>query len=317
MLLTSSGLRVIGASLSVPKKSFTNNNIWPESSEWVEKNLGIQERRHISGTESLINLCFEAAVQSIESAGITAEEIDTIIVATSTPDYINPSMAAIIHGMIGARQDCPAMDVQAVCAGFIYAMGIVASFSNSNAGKYFLIIGADQFSKITDFDQRDSVFFGDAAAAMVIHKTKNSNKFVLELFADGTGWKDFHTNQNEKKFRHNGKAVTLNATEKIPDAIRSVCEKTDIDPSLISHFFTHQPSKVVLDKIEQNLGLNTNKIYRNLINRGNTASASIPSVFVDSNKFKEIKQGEWVCFAAIGSGWVWGAAILEWNTSSD
>jgi 3-oxoacyl-[acyl-carrier-protein] synthase-3 len=317
MLISASGLQIIGVGLSVPDKNVTNEEIWPDTSEWVKNNLGIQARRHISHGESLLDLCFKAATESLKSAGISALDIDCIIVATSTPDYINPSMAAIIHGMIGARQDCPAMDVQAVCAGFIYALGVAASFSNNNAGKHFLIIGADQFSKITDFDARDSVFFGDAAAAMIIKKTNSTNQFALELFADGAGWKDFHTHQDDRKFKHNGKAVTLKATEKIPEAILGLCKKIGLDHDKISHFFTHQPSKVVLDKIELSLGLAPNKIYRNLETRGNTASASIPSVFVDANKFKEIKQGEWVCFAAIGSGWVWGAAILEWVTNSD
>jgi 3-oxoacyl-[acyl-carrier-protein] synthase-3 len=306
------GLRIIGSSLSVPKENLRNDEIWPETSEWVQNNLGIKSRSHLNSEETLLQLCIEAAKKCIADSGLMPQDIDCIIVATSTPEYVNPSMAAIVHGNVGAKPTCPAFDIQAVCAGFIYALGMVASLANSGSGKNFLVIGADQFSKITDFTRRDSVFFGDAAAAIMIKKTDSKNLFAVNLFADGKNWEDFHTRNSEEKFKQNAKEVTKNAVQKIPDAVIEICNKLDLNPSQISHYFTHQPSKIVLDKVEERLGVKPNSIYRNLSNRGNTASASIPSVFFDSGKFRLIKSGEYVCFAAIGSGWVWGVAILQW-----
>jgi len=315
MRIKTSGLQVIGASLSVPSRIVGNDDIWPETKEWVEENLGMKSRHYLSGSETLLDLCIDSAKNCIADSGLTPEDIDCIIIATSTPDYINPSMAAIVHGEIGARQNCPAFDIQAVCAGFVYALGLVASLANSGSGKNFLVIGADQFSKITDFTKRDCVFFGDAAASMMIKKTESINLFAVNLYADGKNWLDFHTPRSEEKFKQNAKEVTKNAVQKIPDAILEICNENDLAPTQISHFFTHQPSKVVLDKVEERIGFEPNSIYRNLTQRGNTASASIPSVFFDSGKFRSIKSGEFVCFAAIGSGWVWGVALLQWKTN--
>ena len=315
MRIKTFGLQVIGANLSVPSRIVGNGDIWPETKEWVEDNLGIKSRAHLSNGETLLSLCIESAKNCIEDSGLTPQDVDCIIIATSTPDYVNPSMAAIVHGSIGARQSCPAFDIQAVCAGFIYALGMVAALANSGSGKNFLVIGADQFSKITDFTKRDCVFFGDAAAAIMIKKTESNNLFAANLYADGKNWSDFHTPRLEGKFKQNAKEVTKNAVQKIPDAILEICHENNIVPSQISHFFTHQPSKVVLDKVEERLGVEPNSIYRNLAHRGNTASASIPSVFFDSGKFRSIKPGELVCFAAIGSGWVWGVALLQWKTN--
>ena len=317
MKIKTTGLKVVGSSLSVPKNNLENQEIWPETKQWVEDNLGIKSRSHLVNGESLINLCVEAAKNCILDSGITSQDIDCIIIATSTPEYINPSMAAIVHGEIGARQNCPAFDIQAVCAGFIYALGMVAALADAGSGKNFLVIGADQFSKITDFTRRDCVFFGDAAAAIMVRKTELDNLFVANLYADGKNWSDFHTTDLGSKLKQNAKEVTKNAVQKIPAAILEICHEVNLKPEDISHYFTHQPSKIVLDKVEERLGVKPNSIYRNLANRGNTASASIPSVFFDSGKLRAIKSGEFVCFAAIGSGWVWGVAILQWETNSD
>lgn len=313
MFINSSGLQVIGSSLSLPKNYKSNLEIWPSSANWVETNLGIKSRYYLADGEDLISLCIESALEAIKTANILPADIDCIIVATSTPDFINPSMAAIVHGAINAREDCPAFDIQAVCAGFLYGLGIVASFATSNAGKYFLVIGADQFSKITNFETRDCVFFGDAAASMVIKSSKSKHIFAAEIYADGKGWKDFHTSSEAKQFVMNGKAVSDMASKKIPEAITNICKKLNINKSDISYYFTHQPSKIVLDKVENSLEIKPGKLFRNLENRGNTASASIPSVFFDSNMLSNIKSGDLVCFAAIGSGWVWGVAIMEWG----
>jgi len=313
MLIRSNGLSIVGSSLSLPESSKLNSEIWPSTSEWVEKTLGIESRRHISGSEKLIDFCITSAKNAIESANLKPQDIDCIIIATSTPDYINPSMAAIVHGAIGARNECPAFDIQAVCAGFIYGMGILASLAESSGKGNYLLIGADQFSKITDFDKRDSVFFGDAAAAMIIKKSENKSIFAAEIYADGKNWMDFHTPNTTKKFAMNSRAVNSMASEMLPKAVKDLCNKLSIEVSDISFFFTHQPSKVVLDKVESALDLNEGRIHRNLSTRANTASASIPSVFFDSAQMSKIKAGELVCFAAIGAGWVWGVAIMEWG----
>jgi 3-oxoacyl-[acyl-carrier-protein] synthase-3 len=315
VLINANGLQVIGCGASYPKNSYTNEEVFSETAEWVKSKLGISSRGFVSKEESIIDLCLVAVEEAIRSGGITSDMLDGIIVATSTPEYINPSTAAIIHGAIGAKEECAALDIQGVCAGFIYALGIAASLGSCGAGKYFLVVGMDQFSQITDFESRDSVFFGDAAGAVVVEFTGQDTLFALELKASGENWRDFHTSRLDGKFKMDSKAVSESATNRLPKAILDLCKKNKIEVAQINHFFTHQPSKAVLDKVEEVIGSPDVGIYRNLQNRGNTASASIPTVFYDSGMFSKIQDGEIVCFAAIGAGWVWGVALLEWKRS--
>jgi 3-oxoacyl-[acyl-carrier-protein] synthase-3 len=313
MLINANGLQVIGCGASSPRNSYTNEEVFPETAEWVTRILGISSRGFVSKEETIIDLCLAAVEEAIRSSGISSEMLDGIIVATSTPEYINPSTAAIIHGAIGAKEECAALDIQGVCAGFIYALGIAASLGSCGAGQYFLVIGMDQFSQITDFESRDSVFFGDGAGAVVVQFTGQDSLFALELKADGEHWKDFYTSRLDGKFKMDSKAVSESATSRLPKAIHDLCKKNNIEVNQIDHFFTHQPSKAVLDKVEMAIGSPENGFYRNLQHRGNTASASIPTVFYDSGMFSKIKDGDIVCFAAIGAGWVWGVALLEWK----
>jgi 3-oxoacyl-[acyl-carrier-protein] synthase-3 len=306
------GLKLLGSGSSIPSKKVSNNNLWPESSNWVSERLGILERRFISGQETLSELCVSAAVEALNSAGISASDLDCIIIATSTPDHINPSMASLVHGRLKAPTSCAAFDVQGVCAGFVYALGLMSSLAQSNSGKYFLLIGADQFSTITDFSSRDCVFFGDAAGALVFEKTHSNSYLAVELSASG-GSEAFYTPIKSRTFEMNSKEVSRYANKTLPESIRSVCKFANVKIDEISYFFTHQPSKPVLDSLEFSLGLKEGILQRNIHNRGNTAAATIPLVFHESNLKTKINNGELICFAGIGSGWVWGSAIMKWE----
>jgi 3-oxoacyl-[acyl-carrier-protein] synthase-3 len=317
MLIDASGLQVIGCGASSPNRIVTNEELFPSTAEWVKQRLGISSRGYVSQDQSILDMCLAAVQEAIQTSGISVDQLDAIIVATSTPEYVNPSTASIIHGAIGAAEDCAALDIQGVCAGFIYALGMAGALGACKAGKYFLIVGADQFSQITDFESRDSVFFGDAAGAIIVEFTDKDSLFALELKADGKQWRDFHTTRKGNTFHMNSKAVSESATRRIPEAIIDLCNKKNLTVGQIDHFFTHQPSKAVLDKVEENLGFPSVGIYRNLEKRANTASASIPTVFYDSGMFSKIQDGEIVCFAAIGAGWVWGVALLEWRINSN
>ena len=244
---------------------------------------------------------------------IMAHELDAIIVATSTPDFINPSMASMLHGRLGAHINCASFDVQAVCAGFVYALGTVTSLIASGAGKNFLVVGADQFSKITDFDDRNCVFFGDAAGAMVVTSTSGDSFLNVELKTEGKGWESFNTPSDTKKFKMNSSEVSKNATAKLPASIRSISEFSGISTDEINWFVTHQPSKPVLDSLEVELMIAPGRLLRNIEYRANTAGATIPLLFSEMEVMSRAKSGDYICFSAIGSGWVWGSAILKWE----
>ena len=313
MRLRANGLKIIGSGSSVSDQFISNFDLRPDTAVWVKDRLGIVERRHLQTDESLISIVEKAALQALEMSNLKVEEIDCIIIATSTPDFINPSMAAILHGRLGASSNCASFDIQAVCAGFVYALGTVTSLIASGAGKNFLIVGADQFSKITDFDDRNCVFFGDAAGAMIIQSTSGDSFLNVELHSEGKGWESFHTPSGTRTFKMNSSEVAKSATVKLPASIRSICESSGISTDEITWFVTHQPSKPVLDSLEAELKIKPGSLLRNIEHRGNTAGATIPLLFSEMDVLSRAKSGDYICFSAIGSGWVWGSAILKWE----
>ena len=313
MYLKCNGIKIIGSGSAVPRNVVSNFSIRSETALWVKTRLGISERRHLSSEESFLDLIERASREAIDSSGINPSQLDGIIVATSTPSYWNPSMAAILQGRLGARANCASFDLQAVCAGFVYALGTVASLISSGAGTNFLIVGADQFSKITDFNDRNCVFFGDAAGAMIIQATKGDSFMAVELNSDGMGWQSFHTPASAGTFKMNASEVAISAKEKLPASIRSISQFSGIPVSKIDWFVTHQPSKPVLDSLEKELDILPGRLLRNIEYRGNTAGATIPLLFSEMNVLKRAKVGDYICFSAIGAGWVWGSAILKWE----
>ena len=313
MRLRCNGVRIIGSGSSISKNSVINDLLWPETAEWVESRLGIKERSHLRSDELLIDNIEEAALAALQMSKLAPGDLDAIIIATSTPDYINPSMATILHGRLGAKTSCASFDLQAVCAGFVYALGNVAALISSGAGKNFLVVGADQFSKITDFNNRNCVFFGDAAGALVIQATQGDSFLSVELNSEGSGWESFKTPRESGTFEMNSTDVARNATAKQPASIRSICEFSEISPDEINWFVTHQPSKPVLDSLEMELQITPGRLLRNIESRGNTAGATIPLLFSEMDVMNRAKSGDYICFSAIGSGWVWGSAILKWQ----
>lgn len=313
MRLRASGIKIIGSGSAVSEGVRNNLDIRPETALWVEDRLGIKERRHLQSGESLLTLVEQSSSVALEASGLVPGDLDGIIVATSTPDFINPSMAAILHGRLGAKSECASFDLQAVCAGFVYALGTVASLIASGAGKNFLLIGADQFSKITNFEDRNCVFFGDAAGAMVVQATQGNSFLAVELNTEGEGWQSFHTPSDSREFIMNASEVSKSATAKLPASIRSICDFSGISVEEIDLFVTHQPSKPVLDSLEESLGIPSERLLRNIENRGNTAGATIPLLFSEMEVITRAKSGDYICFSAIGSGWVWGSAILKWE----
>ena len=313
MKLRVAGVKITGSGSAVSEGIRSNTDLRPETAMWVEERLGIKERRHLQSGESLLSLIEQASNDALGMAGLRSEDLDGIIIATSTPDYVNPSMAAMLHGRLGAKSECASFDLQAVCAGFVYALATVASLIASGAGKNFLLIGADQFSKITNFDDRNCVFFGDAAGAMIVQATQGDSFLTVELNTEGQGWESFHTPSDSREFKMNASEVAKSATVKLPASIRSVSEYSGVAIDEINWFVTHQPSKPVLDSLEEALQIPPGRLLRNIEYRGNTAGATIPLLFSEMEVMKRARSGDYVCFSAIGSGWVWGSAILKWE----
>ncbi len=322
-------VKIIGTGSYVPEQIYTNKfieSLVETNASWIEKNLGIKERRIASECQATSDLAAEAAINAIEDAGLLVEDIDLIIVATSTPDRLAPSTAAILQDKIKAY-NAVAFDIAAVCSGFLYGMSVATQFIASGVYDNVLVIGADTFSKITDWKRRDCVFFGDGAGAAVFSNGNVNEGFqAFRLFTDGRGKWNFtipaggseipsskETLENgQHYFEMDGSAVSETATKVLPKAINQVLEDTGLTIDDIDYMIPHQPSIRILHKTAEIIGLPWEKVMTNMDKYANTSGGTIPILLDEVNKSGKLKKGDVVLFAAVGSGWTYGASILKW-----
>lgn len=292
---------------------------------WIQKNLGIKERR-ISTGETTSDLATEAAKIALKDAGIKATELDLIIIATATPDQVAPSCAVFVQENLGAFQSV-AFDISAVCSGAVFAIATAVQFIKSGMYKNVLVVGADTFSTITDWDRRDSVFFGDGAGAMVIsHTTEDKGFQDFLLHTDGRGKEAWHipaggsqlvtseeTVKNKQHyFQMDGQAVFQTAVDVVPKSIEQLLHKNNLSIDQIDHMIPHQPSVRILQSIAETIGLPWEKVHTNMDRYANTSGGTIPIMLDEAHKAGHLKKGDHILFAAVGAGWTWGTAIYKW-----
>lgn len=322
-------VKIIGTGSYVPETIYTNEyleTIIETNSEWIFENIGIKERRIASKNESTSDLASRAGEIAIKDAGLSTDDIDLIIVATATPDRKAPSTAAIVQSKIGAF-NAAAFDINAVCSGFLFAMSVASQYIASGVYNNILVIGADTFSKITDWTRRDAVFFGDGAGAAVLSSGNVTEGFLAyRLYTDSS--KDMYgftipgggseiplnnENLNEQYFQMNGKSVFNSATSALPKAINQVLEDTGLKIDDIDIMIPHQPSIKILQKTAEIIGLPFEKVMTNMDRYANTSGGTIPILLDEVNKLGKLKKGSIVLFAAVGSGWTYGASIIKWS----
>jgi 3-oxoacyl-[acyl-carrier-protein] synthase-3 len=279
------------------------------NAKWTEETLGIRQR-HISPYPTSIS-AVKAGEKALENAGISPLDINLIIVATATPDFMAPSTAALVQHKIGAV-NAAAFDLNAVCAGFLYALHVANQFIIAQTYKNILIIGADTFSQITDWDDRSCIFFGDGAGAVVLSGTPNGGIIGTDIYSDGSGENGFKT-EHGKTFVMNGQFVYKSATTLLPQAITSLLQKTNVTKDKIKWVIPHQPSIQILKKLASTLDIPFERVKTNMDKYANTSAATIPILLDEVNRAGQISRGDVILFAAIGSGWVWGASIMEWT----
>lgn len=322
-------VKIIGTGSYVPEKIYTNQyleTIIETNDKWVQENLGIRERRIAADNEATSDLAAQAAINAISDSGLTKDDIDLIIVATATPDRLAPSTAAIVQGKIQAY-NAVAFDISAVCSGFLYAMSVASQFIASGVYDNVLVIGADTFSRVTDWKRRDAVFFGDGAGAAVFsHGNVNEGFLAFRLYTDGRGKWNYTVpaggsempaseetiKQGLHYFQMNGKAVYETGTKVLPIAINQVLDDTGLSINEIDYMIPHQPSIKILQKTAEIIGLPWEKVMTNMDRYANTSGGTIPILLDEVNKSGKLKKGNTLLFAAVGSGWTYGAAILKW-----
>jgi 3-oxoacyl-[acyl-carrier-protein] synthase-3 len=309
-------VRIRATGSHLPARIVTNEELVeqgvPTSPEWVWNNLGVRERRIAAADEDSSDLAAQAGLAAIRNAGIHRDDIELILVATSTPDRKCPSTACITQAKMGITNRCPAFDVSAVCSGFLYGLMIAGQFIQCGTYERILVIGVDVFSKITDWSHRNSVFFGDGAGAVVVEKADNGF-FAGLLHADGTGMNHFTVYPGDATFKMNGHAVFETATEAMPCAMTQLLRLHNRSFDDVKMIIPHQPSMRVLKATAERLAIPFSKMQSNLELHANTAGATVPLLLDQINQRKLIEPGDQVMFAAVGAGWTWGAILYQWQ----
>ncbi len=294
------------------------------SDEWIFNNLGIRERRIAEG-EFTSDLASKAGLNALEGTDVTAKDIDLIIVATSTPDRQAPSTACFVQEKMEAYQ-AVAFDISAVCSGGLYGITIGCQFIETGMYNNVLVIGADVFSSITDWTRKDSVFFGDGAGAILLSSTTEDKGFFdFNLHADGRG--KFHFNipaggceipaseetlkQKLHYFQMNGKEVYSTATKVLPESITEILEANNMTSDDVDWVIPHQPSIRILQETARKTNIPFEKVMTNMDRYANTSGGTIPIVLDETFKTKNLKNGDILLFAAVGSGWTWGTALYK------
>ncbi|NLK49363.1 MAG: ketoacyl-ACP synthase III [Candidatus Cloacimonetes bacterium] len=323
-------VHIIGTGSYVPETIYTNEyleSIAPTNAKWVYENLGIKERRVAAADQPTSDLATKAGLKAIESAGLTPDDIDLIIVATSTPDRLAPSTAAIVQDKIQAYNSV-AFDLAAVCSGFLFGISTAAQYVATGIFNNVLVIGADTFSKIIDWNRRDCVFFGDGAGAAVLSFTESDTGFLaFRLYTDGRGKWNFtipgggseyplsHENVDagHRYFQMVGKAVYETGVKVLPKAINQVLADTGISIDEVDYLIPHQPSINILKETASVIGMPFEKVMTNMDRYANTSGGTIPILLDEVNKAGKLKPGTLVLFAAVGSGWTYGASLIRWS----
>jgi 3-oxoacyl-[acyl-carrier-protein] synthase-3 len=314
--------RIIGTGGYLPEKVLTNadlEKIVDTSDEWIVERTGIKQR-HIAGeNESTCDMAEYAARQALEMAQCQPQDIDLIILATTTPDRIYPSTACLLQQRLGCV-GVPAFDVQAVCSGFIYALTTADKFIKTGAAKRALVIGAETYSRILDWTDRGTcVLFGDGAGAVVLEASDEPGIFATQLHADGR-YSDILTvggQVNQGKIIGSGFTV-MNGTEvfkfavtHLAKVVKQVLAENDMQASDIDWFIPHQANMRIITATAKKLHFPMEKVVTTVSEHGNTSAASVPLALNIAVRDGRIQQGQTLLLEAIGGGFTWGAVLLK------
>ena len=293
------------------------------SDEWIFSRSGIQSRHFADATELTSDLAVKASMAALEMAQISAQEIDLIILATSTPDYLGgfPSTACVVQDKLGIKNNCAAFDVQAVCSGFIYGLHLADSLIRSGANQRVLVIGAETFSRILNFQDRTTcVLFGDGAGAVILEASDEPGILSTALHADGS-YRDILCVPGATKageiegsafLKMDGQAVFKLAVKVLEQVANEVLEKAHLSSSQIDWLIPHQANIRIMEGAAKKLGIATDHVIVTLASQGNTSAASIPLALDDGVRSGKVKPGHHLLLEGVGGGFTWGAAIVRW-----
>ena len=316
--------RVIGTGSFLPGEPVSNNDLVARgietSDEWIVDRTGIRARHLAAPDVTSSQLAYEACTRAIAAAGCQPSDIDLIIVATSTPDYIFPSTAALLQARLGIANGGAAFDLQAVCTGFAYALATAEKFIRSGSNKRALVVGSEVFSRILDWNDRGTcVLFGDGAGAVVLEASDRPGILATALHADGShnsilnvpGQVNRGVITGDPFLRMDGQAVFKFAVKVLSDVAREVLDQAGLGVDEIDWLIPHQANIRIMQATARRLGVPTEKVIATVGEHGNTSAASIPLALDLAVRDGRIQRGQKILLEGVGGGFTWGAALLE------
>lgn len=305
---------ILGIGTYTPMEIVTNDDLaatLDTNDEWIRTRTGIRERRFAPEHMLTGDMGAEAAVKAIEDAGLTPKDIGMVLVATSTAENAFPSVACIIQEKLGIPCGIPAMDLSAACSGFMYGLVTAMHFIQGGSYQNILVIGAEKFSSILDWkDRNTAVLFGDGAGAVILGTVEEGRGILsFELGADGTG--GMHLTSHPK-IAMNGREIYKFAVRQMPNAVESVIQKAGLSNEDIDFLIPHQANIRIIEAARERLGLSYDKVSVTIDRYGNTSAASIPLSLEHELKQGKIRGDDVLVLVGFGGGLTWGAICLKW-----
>lgn len=323
--------RVAGTGSYLPELRLSNQDLVERlaktgletSDEWITTRSGISARHFAAENELTSDLAVKAAHAALDSAGIASSDLDLIILATSTPDHLGgfPSTACVVQDKLGAHTSCAAFDVQAVCAGFTYALAIADAFIRAGSYKKVLVIGAETFSRILDFQDRGTcVLFGDGAGAVVLEASQEAGILATALHADGSqrdilcvpGRAGNGQVHGSPFMTMDGPAVFKLAVKVLEQVAHEALEKANLKPEQIDWLVPHQANIRIMEGTAKKMGMSMDKVIVTVHEHGNTSAASIPLALDSGVRSGQIQRGQHLLLEGVGGGFAWGAVALKY-----
>ena len=319
--------RIAGTGSYLPSKVLTNDDlarIVDTSDEWIAARTGIRERHIAAEGETTSDLAFHASVRAMEAAGVSADELDLIVVGTTTPDLIFPSTACLLQHRLGAN-GCGAFDVNAACSGFLYALSVADKFIKSGDAKTVLVVGAETLTRMVDWTERETcVLFGDGAGAVVLRADAETGILSTHLHADGgkkellwnpvgvsVGFKEDEKNAGVR-IRMAGSDVFKYAVRALDSVVDETLEANGLDRHDLDWLIPHQANLRIIEATAKRLDMPMDRVVVTVDKHGNTSSGSVPLALDEAVRSGRVQRGQLVLLEAFGGGFTWGSALLRY-----
>ncbi|MDO9221921.1 MAG: beta-ketoacyl-ACP synthase III [Thiobacillus sp.] len=315
--------RILGTGSYLPAHILTNadlEKLVETNDQWIVERTGIRERHIAAEGEFTSDLATQAARAALDAAGLVPDDIDLLLVATTTPDLVFPSTACIVQSKLGMTNGKPAFDLQAVCSGFVYAMSVADQFIKTGAAKHVLVIGAETLSRITDWNDRGNcILWGDGAGAVVLGASSEPGIIATHIHADGRHKELLRTTTGVSSgmgepalMRMEGNAVFKMAVNTLDRIVDETLEANGLQKSDIDWLVPHQANIRIITATAKKLGMSMDNVVTTVAGHGNTSAASVPLAFDVAVRDGRIQRGQTVLMEAFGGGFTWGSALLKY-----